>query len=159
MTTVSCIQQLSKIRAHRSICEPGNGLFELKLAPGMRGDGPSQLVPFTPEPGTLGRGCVWGGEMMDLLSRMERNRKEAAKFSDLARTTSSTVCIWAGAIPDAEQGTCPRRADPLAPICEIEMRSSDLPCSVQISLLLLRRNQKLHYPEPHSRLSPTHQTE
>jgi hypothetical protein len=59
----------------------------------------------------------------------------------------------------AEQGTCPRRADPLAPICEIEMRSSDLACSVQISLLLLRRNQKLHYPEPHLRLSPTHQTE
>jgi hypothetical protein len=32
---------------------------------------------------------VWGVLMMDLSFRMERNRKEAAKFSDLAKTASS----------------------------------------------------------------------
>jgi hypothetical protein len=42
-----------------------------------------------PEPGKLGRGCVWGEEMMDLLSRMERDRKEAAKFSELAKSAPS----------------------------------------------------------------------
>jgi hypothetical protein len=47
------------------------------------------LVPFTREPGILGRGLCVGEEMMDLLSRMERNRKEAAKFSDLAKSAPS----------------------------------------------------------------------
>jgi hypothetical protein len=42
-----------------------------------------------PSPPHLGGGWVWGEEMMDLLSRMERNRKEAAKFSDLAKSAPS----------------------------------------------------------------------
>jgi hypothetical protein len=32
---------------------------------------------------------VWGVLMMDLSFRMERNQKEAAKFSDLAKAASS----------------------------------------------------------------------
>jgi hypothetical protein len=34
-------------------------------------------------------GPLWGTLMMDQLSRAERNRKEAAKFSDLSKTATS----------------------------------------------------------------------
>jgi hypothetical protein len=84
---VSCTQQPTDIRSHRSISEPVSAVFGLRVVSGKcRGWGLSVEARLTPSPEHLGGTGLYGERRMDLSFRMDRNRREAAKYSGGSRS-------------------------------------------------------------------------